>query len=95
MTCAIKNQSNYAKSKFEPLVQDLYQFADQRFGFKQPPAINFVSDEGNHPLLGTTGYYDPNSMEITIFVDGRHPKDMMRSIAHELCSPQAKRNGHV
>ena len=83
MTCAIKNQSNYDTSKFEPLVQDLYQFADQRFGFKQPPTINFVSDDQNHPLLGKTGYYDPNSMEITIFVDGRHPKDMMRSISHE------------
>ena len=83
MTCAIKNQSNYDTSKFEPLVQDLYQFADQRFGFKHPPTINFVSDDQNHPLLGKTGYYDPNSMEITIFVDGRHPKDMMRSISHE------------
>ena len=83
MTCAIKNQSNYDTSKFEPLVQDLYQFADQRFGFKQPPTINFVSDDQNHSLLGKTGYYDPNSMEITIFVDGRHPKDMMRSISHE------------
>lgn len=42
-------------------------------------------DPGNaSKLLGKTGYYDPNSMEIHIFTTGRHPKDILRSIAHEL-----------
>jgi hypothetical protein len=84
MACAIKNQSNYDISEFEPLIQNLYQFADKRFGFKQPPSMRFVSDPNNHPLLGKTGQYDPSTMEIVIFADDRHPKDMMRSIAHEL-----------
>tara|TARA_R100001079_G_scaffold105403_1_gene72719 strand:+ start:164 stop:1168 length:1005 start_codon:yes stop_codon:yes gene_type:complete len=35
-------------------------------------------------VLGKTAYYDPQSLEIHVFVDGRHPKDILRSIAHEL-----------
>ena len=27
-----------------------------------------------------------HSMEINIYVDGRHPKDIMRSFSHELCT---------
>jgi hypothetical protein len=34
--------------------------------------------------LGKTAHYDPTSSEITIYVDGRHPKDIMRSFSHEL-----------
>jgi hypothetical protein len=84
MHCKINNKSNYNIKEFEPLVQDMYEFGDKRFGFKKPPVINFVSDTNNHRLLGKTGQYDPSTMEITIFTDNRHPKDMMRSIAHEL-----------
>ena len=84
MSCKIKNHSNYDITDIKPLVQDLYGFANQRFGFKKPPVINFVSDSQNHHILGKTAHYDPNTMEIVIYTDGRHPKDMMRSIAHEL-----------
>jgi hypothetical protein len=34
--------------------------------------------------FGKTAYYDPSNMEIVVYVDGRHPKDMLRSISHEL-----------
>ena len=84
MSCKIHNNSEYDISEMKPLVRNLYGFAKDKFGFKKPPSINFVSDQANHPMLGKTAHYDPSSMEVTIYVDGRHPKDMMRSIAHEL-----------
>lgn len=34
--------------------------------------------------LGKTGYYQPNTNEIVIFVEGRHTKDILRSFVHEL-----------
>lgn len=34
--------------------------------------------------LGKTAYYDPNSFEITIYTTNRHPKDILRSLSHEL-----------
>ena len=60
-------------------------FAQQRMGFNKPVSINFLSDPENakNPL-GKTAYYDPNDMKIVVFVDKRHLKDIMRSLAHEL-----------
>lgn len=35
-------------------------------------------------LFIKTGYYSPSEKEIVLFVDGRHPKDILRSFSHEL-----------
>ena len=60
-------------------------YAQRRLGFNKPVGVNFISDPENakNPL-GKTAYYDPNKMEITIFVDKRHVKDILRSLSHEL-----------
>jgi hypothetical protein len=49
------------------------------------PEIEFVEDEDNakNPL-GKTAYYDPNNKVIALYVTGRHPKDILRSFAHEM-----------
>ena len=93
MSCKIHNNSEYDITEMKPLVRNLYGFAKDKLGFKKPPSINFVSDEANHPMLGKTAHYDPSSMEVTVYVDGRHPKDMMRSIAHELVHHMQNENG--
>jgi hypothetical protein len=54
-------------------------------GFENTPKIRLESDEVNaQQPLGKTAYYDPNNSTVTVFVSGRHPKDIMRSISHEL-----------
>lgn len=85
MPCTIKNPANIDLSELEGLVQDLYTHVYNRVGFNKPPTMVFDSDPQNQAnILGKTAYYDPNSLEIHVFTDGRHPKDMLRSIAHEL-----------
>jgi len=84
MACQINNNSNFDISEIEDLIQDLFSFSQNRFGFEDSPVLNLISDESNTSPLGKTAHYDPNSMEITIYVDGRHPKDIMRSFSHEL-----------
>ena len=84
MPCKINNNSNFDVSEIEDLIQDLFSFSQNRFGFKEEPVLNLISDKNNTSPLGKTAYYDPNSMEIAIYVDGRHPKDIMRSFSHEL-----------
>jgi len=60
-------------------------FAQKRMGFNRPPSIFFDSDEENSKnVLGKTAHYNPDSMEVVIYVDGRHPKDVIRSLSHEL-----------
>lgn len=35
-------------------------------------------------IFGKTAYYDPGKKEIVLYVAGRHPKDVLRSFAHEM-----------
>ena len=90
----IKNNSNFDLSNSEELFHGLGQFAQKRFGFKKPPALNLVSDEKNAgKLLGKTAYYDPQSLAVTIYTDNRHAKDILRSLAHELVHHTQNENG--
>lgn len=35
-------------------------------------------------FFGRTAYYDPNTQTIVLYTEGRHPKDIVRSFAHEM-----------
>ena len=49
------------------------------------PEIEFVEDENNAKnTLGKTAYYDPTNRVIVLYTTGRHPKDILRSFAHEM-----------
>jgi len=85
MKIKIYNNTDTINSDVEDMIQNLTLFAKDRFGFQAHPSLHLNSDvENAEDTLGKTGYYDPNNMEIHIFVDGRHDKDILRSIAHEL-----------
>tara|TARA_R100000008_G_C3581537_1_gene168879 strand:- start:1144 stop:2109 length:966 start_codon:yes stop_codon:yes gene_type:complete len=70
---------------FHKLSQQFLPFAHKRLGFDKPVDINLLSDPNNakNPL-GKTAYYNPEKLEITVFVDKRHVKDILRSMSHEL-----------
>lgn len=96
MPCNIKNPANTDLGSLEPHINGMYDYFDQKLGFQKPPTIVFDSDPSNQPnVLGKTAYYDPESLEIHIYSDGRHPKDMLRSIAHELIHHQQNMEGRL
>jgi len=69
----------------KPLIKQFMPFAQKQMGFNRPPKLFLRQDEQNAAdPLGKTGFYDPQKESITIFTAGRHPKDVMRSLAHEL-----------
>ena len=85
MPCKIINNSGLEVSGFEDMIQSLVSFSQDRFGFEKPPTLFLNSDADNATnLLGKTAYYDPQEREIHIYTTDRHPKDIMRSISHEL-----------
>ena len=68
-----------------PLVKHLMGFAQERFKFDRPPKLFFKQDQENAKnVLGKTAFYDPQQQSITLFTTNRHPKDILRSLAHEL-----------
>ena len=79
------NESNIDLDELIQLAKLFLPHAQETMGFEQIPAVTFMSDEENslNPL-GKTAYYDPAEMTITVFVDSRHPKDILRSMSHEL-----------
>jgi hypothetical protein len=85
MGCPINNASNHDMSSLEGIITNFYPYAKKRLGFNEDVGVNLVSDpENSKDPFGKTAYYDPNKMQITIFVDKRHVKDMLRSFSHEL-----------
>ena len=50
-----------------------------------PKVVFKHGDEENaKQFLGKTAYYDPEAMEIVLYTEGRHPKDIVRSFSHEM-----------
>ena len=85
MNFVIKNNSSRDLSQLTPLIQEFYPYAKKHMGFDRDASIVFESDlENAKNPLGKTAFYDPSNDTVTIFVDNRHPKDIMRSISHEL-----------
>jgi len=81
----LTNETKYNLSEVEGLVSEFFPFAQKRLGFNKPVDVKLVSDLNNaaNPL-GKTGAYSPHMMEIILYVDKRHPKDILRSFSHEL-----------
>jgi hypothetical protein len=72
-------------SKVQPLIKSLYETSKETLGFKPDAKIVILTNEenSNNPL-GKTAYYDPASHKIGLYTQGRHVKDIMRSLSHEL-----------
>ena len=69
-------------------------FAKKKMGFSRPPRLFLRNDPQNAAdPLGKTGFYDPEKESITLYTTGRHPKDILRSLAHELQHHTQKCNG--
>jgi hypothetical protein len=81
----INNNTDRDLSSLQKILTSFLPYAKERLGYDKPCCVNFVSDiENSKKNFGKTAYYDPSNMEIVVYVDGRHPKDMLRSISHEL-----------
>jgi len=72
-------------SVVQPLIKSLYEASKERLGFSPDAKIVILTNEenSNNPL-GKTAYYDPASHKIGLYTQGRHVKDIMRSLSHEL-----------
>jgi len=71
--------------QLKPLFGKFTNFAQNKMGFDRPPRLFLKRDHENAKgCLGNTAHYDPRDGSITIFITNRHPKDILRSYAHEL-----------
>jgi hypothetical protein len=66
--------------KITPLPKVIFKHGDQ---------------ENAKEFLGKTAYYDPNTMTIVLYTEGRHPKDIVRSFSHEMIHHQQNLEGKL
>lgn len=58
---------------------------EQGYPLPTMPKLNLVESlEESSNLFGKTGYYDPSTYTISLFIVGRHPKDILRTFTHEV-----------
>ena len=74
------------QKELEPLIEELTNYmVKQGLNITPTPEVQYVEDEDNAKnTLGRTAYYDPNNKLIVLYITGRHPKDILRSFAHEM-----------
>jgi nicotinamide mononucleotide adenylyltransferase len=74
------------KFNYTPKIASILEYMlDQKMNITPLPEIKVRYDEDQaNNFFGKTAYYDPNNQEVVLFVQGRHPKDVCRSFAHEM-----------
>lgn len=90
----LKNTTDF--NDFEDLLHNFLDYAQSYMGLNSVPEIEFIHDEENGKnILGKTAQYNPETSEIHVYSYGRHPKDMLRSIAHELVHHMQNEQGRL
>ena len=77
----------YSKNfDFTPFMGSILEYMiDKGMKITPLPEIKIKRDIAeSQDFFGRTAYYDPNVNEVVLYVEGRHPKDVMRSFVHEM-----------
>ncbi len=71
------------RGKIDQLTQHMIS---KGYNIEPLPSLEFVDGdtENARDFFGTTAYYDPTTQTVVLYTEGRHPKDIVRSYAHEM-----------
>jgi hypothetical protein len=85
MKIKLKDQSGRDNAKLIDMMKGFIPYTIEKLGYDEPFKVNLVSDEQNaQDSFGKTAYYSPEDFSITLYVDERHDKDILRSLSHEI-----------
>jgi hypothetical protein len=81
-----KQQNLENNPEFKELLVSLTMYMMDQINIEPLPDLIFVEDDVNNAkdMLGRTAHYNHNDKTITLYTCGRHPKDILRSYAHEM-----------
>lgn len=84
------------KQQLIELLKDFYPFAQKKLGFNKPVRVSLHKDiQNSQDPLGKTAFYDHDGMHIGLYYVDRHPKDVLRSFAHELMHHKQNCDGRL
>ena len=71
------------KVDYKKYIKSLIDFMrEQHLRIDPLPKIE-LNPEEQDGIFVKTGYYSPDEHKVVVFTDGRHPKDVLRTVAHE------------
>ena len=70
----------------EKIAELTQHMIDKGMNIEPLPTMEFIDGDSENAkdLFGKTAYYDPDRKHIVLYTEGRHPKDIVRSYAHEM-----------
>tara|TARA_Y100000385_G_scaffold254055_1_gene278625 strand:+ start:705 stop:2354 length:1650 start_codon:yes stop_codon:yes gene_type:complete len=70
----------------DKIIQLTKHMLDKGMNIEPLPKVKFVDgdSENARDFFGKTAYYSPDEQLIVLYTEGRHPKDIVRSFAHEM-----------
>ena len=90
----IKNLAE--KTLNQKLLEEFLDFANKKLEVDKPYSVYFVDDKSNATdPLGKTAMYNPTSNSVYVYATNRHPKDILRSVAHELMHHKQNCDGRL
>ena len=81
------NLNENFEGELQPYIDSLTDYMGSNgLTLKPYPSIEFIDDDRENAanIFGRTAYYMPSEQKIVLYVLDRHPKDILRSYAHEL-----------
>ena len=79
------NNANIDTEKYQQVFDEFFPYAKEKLGFDTDFTVTFETDPENaKKFFAGTAHYSPATNTISVYVDQRHPKDVLRSVAHEL-----------
>jgi hypothetical protein len=68
------------------IMQLTQHMLDKGYNIEPLPKVEFVDGDSDNArdFYGKTAYYNADNNTITLYTEGRHPKDIVRSFSHEM-----------
>jgi hypothetical protein len=92
-----KTQKLENNPEFKELLVSLTMYMMDHINIEPLPDLVFIEDDAQNAkdLLGRTAHYNHNDKCITLYTYGRHPKDILRSYAHEMIHHKQNLEGRL
>ena len=96
---SITENATYSQNiDYKQMINDLtnHMIAQGR-NIEPLPKLEFIDGDSENAkdFFGKTAYYDPNTQTVVLYTEGRHPKDIVRSFAHEMVHHTQNLEGRI
>lgn len=97
ITVSLKKEGDLPDFDYTPYMGSILEYMlDQNMKITPLPEVVLRKDPVQAvDFFGKTAFYEPNKKEIVLYVQGRHPKDIMRSFVHEMIHHMQNLEGKI